>query len=177
MTQDHAEGPKPNTNDRAPVRVGRVMLFLVVATIALTAGGISGRRHDDERLNQRPQEQAVPQVAVVTPQGGSSTWELALPGNVDAFFSASIHGQVSGYVQEWRKDIGAKVHRGDVLAIVDTPELDQSIAVERNELAKAKANLALANVTAERWNSLRASAAVSLQTADEKDSDALGQGR
>ena len=176
MTQNHAEGPKRITNDRAPVRVGRVMLFLVVAAIALTPSGISRGRHDDERLNQRPQEQAIPQVAVITPQRGSSTRELVLPGNVDAFFSASIHGQVSGYVQEWRKDIGARVHRGDVLAIVDTPGLDQSIAVERSELAKAKANLGLANVTAERWNSLRASAAVSQQTADEKDSDALAKG-
>ena len=95
-----------------------------------------------------------------------------LPGNVEAFETASIHGQVSGYVSAWRKDIGARVRQGDVLAVVDTPELDQRIAVAQSELAKAKANLALAKVTAERWNSLRASAAVSQQAADEKDSDA-----
>ena len=94
-----------------------------------------------------------------------------LPGNVEAFDSASIHGQVKGYMSEWRKDIGAKVNQGDVLAVVDTPELDQSIAVAQSELAKAKANLALAKVTAARWISLRASAAVSQQAADEKDSD------
>ena len=79
---------------------------------------------------------------------------------------------MSGYVQEWRKDIGAQVHQGEVLAVVDTPELDQMVAVAQSELAKAKANLALAKVTAQRWNSLRASAAVSQQTADEKESDA-----
>ena len=95
-----------------------------------------------------------------------------MPGNVDAFYTASIHGQVSGYVQEWRKDIGAKVHEDDVLAVIDTPELDQSIAVAQSQLEKAKANLALAKVTAQRWNSLRASAAVSQQAADEKESDA-----
>ena len=95
-------------------------------------------------------------MAVVTPQRGGEARELVLPGNVDAFYSASIHGQVKGYVREWRKDIGAKVNQGDVLAVVDTPELDQSIAVAQSELAKAKANLALAKVTAARWDSLRA---------------------
>jgi RND family efflux transporter MFP subunit len=172
MSEDHVEGPKPDTRDRAPVRAGRAILVLIVAAVAVAASGISGRRHDDEQLNQWTQEQAIPPVAVVTPQHGGSTRELVLPGNVEAYFSASIHGQVSGYVREWRKDIGARVHQGDILAVVDTPELDQSIGMAQSELAKAKANLALAKVTATRWNSLRASAAVSQQAADEKDSDA-----
>jgi RND family efflux transporter MFP subunit len=110
-------------------------------------------------------------VAVVTPKSGGAVRELVLPGNVDAFYSASIHGQVRGYVQEWRKDIGAKVKQGDVLAVVDTPELDESIAVAQSELAKSRANLALAKVTAARWNSLRTTGAVSQQAADEKDAD------
>ena len=171
MSQDHAEGPEPDTNDRAPVRAGRAILFLVVAAIAI-ASGISGRRHDDERLNQWTQEQAIPPVSVVNPRRGGPTREFVLPGNVEAFFTAAIHGQTSGYVQEWRKDIGAKVHQGEVLAVLDTPELDERIAVARSELAKAKANLALAKVTKTRWNSLRASAAVSQQAADEKVTDA-----
>ena len=143
-----------------------------MGAIAVAYTGISGRRHDDEKLTQWTQEQAIPPVAVVAPQRGGGVRELVLPGNVDAFYSADIHGQVKGYVQEWRKDIGAKVHQGDILAVVDTPELDQSIAVAQGELARSKANLALAKVTAARWNSLRATAAVSQQTADEKDADA-----
>ena len=95
-----------------------------------------------------------------------------LPGDVEAFYDASIHGQTSGYVREWRKDIGAKVRKGDILAVVDTPELDERIAAAESELLKAKANQALARVTAQRWNSLRNSAAVSQQAADEKESDA-----
>ncbi len=172
MSQDHADSAKPDPNDRAPVKVGRAVLLLAVAAIAVAYTGISERRHDDERLNQWTQEQAIPSVALLTPQREGEARELVLPGNVDAFYSASIHGQVSGYVEEWRKDIGAKVEQGEVLAVVDTPELDERIAVAQSELAKAKANLALANVTAGRWNSLRASAAVSQQAADEKDSDA-----
>ena len=160
---------------RKPVKAGRALLLLAVAAIALAYSGIAGRHRDDEKLNQWTQERAVPPVAVVTLQRGGKTRELVLPGNVDAFYTASIHSQVMGYVQEWRKDIGAQVHRGDVLAVINTPELDERIAVAQSELAKAKANLALAKVTATRWNSLRASAAVSQQAADEKDSDQHAQ--
>ena len=171
----HAEHPVPDLEERRPVKVGRAILVLAVAAIAVAYTGISARRHDDEKLKQWTEEQAIPPVAVVTPQRGGETRELVLPGNVDAFYSAAIHSQVMGYVQEWRKDIGAKVHQGDVLAVVDTPELDDRIAVAQSELAKAKANLALAKVTAARWDSLRHTAAVSQQEADEKDSDARAQ--
>jgi RND family efflux transporter MFP subunit len=164
--------PEPELKQHKPVKVGRAIVLLAVAAIAVAYTGISGRRHEGETLKQWTQEQAITPVAVVAPQRGGEVRELVLPGNVDAFYSASIHGQVRGYVQEWRRDIGAKVHQGDVLAVVDTPELDQSIAVAQSELARANANLALAKVTAARWNSLRASAAVSQQTADEKDADA-----
>ena len=166
-----AEVPAPEPKDRK-VGVWRAILILAVGAIAVAYTGISGRRHDDEKLKQWTQEQAIPPVAVVSPKRGGEVRELVLPGNVDAFYSADIHGQVKGYVQEWRKDIGAKVHQGDILAVVDTPELDQSVAVAQSELAKSKANLALAKVTASRWNSLRATAAVSQQAADEKDADA-----
>jgi RND family efflux transporter MFP subunit len=154
------------------VKSGRAILLLAVGAIAVAYSGISARRHDDEKLTQWTHEQAILPVEVVTPKRGGETRELVLPGNVDAFYSADIHGQVKGYVQEWRKDIGAKVHQGDILAVVDTPELDQSIAVAQSELVKANANLALAKVTAARWNSLRATAAVSQQAVDEKDADA-----
>ena len=175
MSQDGARALTRSAHDRAPVKAGRAIVLLSVAAVAIAATGIVGRRHDEERLARWTEEQAIPPVAVVTPQRGGQTRELVLPGNVAAFYSASIHGQVRGYVSEWRKDIGAKVKQGDVLAVVDTPELDQSIAVAQSEVAKAKANLALAKVTAARWDSLRASAAVSQQAADEKDSDEHAQ--
>ncbi len=143
-----------------------------MAAVAIAATGIFERRHEHERLARWTDEQAIPTVALVSPQEGGGVREVVLPGNVEAFVSASIHGQVSGYVSEWRKDIGAKVKQGEVLAVVDTPELDQSIAVAQSELEKAKANLALAKVTAARWNSLRNTAAVSQQAVDEKDADA-----
>ena len=154
------------------MKAGRAIILLVFAAIAIAYTGITERRDDAEKLNRWTQEQAIPTVALVTPQRGGEARDLVLPGNVNAYYSADIHGQVKGYVREWREDIGAKVHKDEVLAVVDTPELDQSIAVAQSELAKAKANLALAKVTAARWNSLRASAAVSQQAADEKEADA-----
>jgi RND family efflux transporter MFP subunit len=176
---NEAHGPQAHTQSdteaRRPVKAGRALLLLAVAAVAVAYSGISGRRRDDEKLKTWTEEQAIPPVAVVAPKRGGEARDLVLPGNVDAFYSASIHGQVKGYVSEWRKDIGAKVKQGDVLAVVDTPELDQSIAVAQSEVAKAKANLALAKVTAARWDSLRASAAVSQQAADEKDSDQRAQ--
>src|SRR6202046_687610 len=176
---NEAHDPKAHTQSdteaRRPVKAGRALLLLAVAAVAVAYSGISGRRRDDEKLKTWTEEQAIPPVAVVAPKRGGEARELVLPGNVAAFYSASIHGQVKGYVSEWRKDIGAKVKQGDVLAVVDTPELDQSIAVAQSEVAKAKANLALAKVTAARWDSLRASAAVSQQAADEKDSDQRAQ--
>ena len=171
----HPEPPKGDLEDRRPVKIGRAILLLAVVAIAAAYSGISGRSQDDQKLKQWTEKQAIPPVAVVTPKRGGETRDLVLPGNVEAFYSASIHSQVMGYVQEWRKDIGAKVKQGDVLAVVDTPELDERVAVAQSELAKAKANLALAKVTAARWNSLRASAAVSQQAADEKDSDERAQ--
>ncbi len=167
---DDASGPALKESE--PVKAGRAILLLAVAAIAVAYTGITGRQRDDEKLRQWTDQQAIPSVALVSVRKGSKARELVLPGNVEAFETASIHGQVSGYVSEWRKDIGAKVKQGDILAVVDTPELDERIAVAQSELEKAKANLALAKVTAARWNSLRNTAAVSQQAADEKDSDA-----
>jgi RND family efflux transporter MFP subunit len=155
-----------------PVRVGRPLILLAVTAIALAMSGVAGRSRDEEQLARWTEQQAIPTVALVSLQRGGAVRELVLPGNVEAYYTSAIHAQVSGYVKEWRQDIGAKVSQGDVLAVIDTPELDQSIAVAESELAKTKANLALAKVTAARWNSLRGSAAVSEQAADEKTADA-----
>jgi RND family efflux transporter MFP subunit len=167
-----AEAVDP-TRSAPRVKVGRALIFLIMIGAATAATGIFGRRHDNQLLARWTDEQAIPSISVVSPKPDGETRELVLPGNVDAFYTAAIHAQVSGYVREWRRDIGAEVHRGDVLAVIDTPELDESIAVAQSELAKAKADLVMAQVTAKRWDSLRASAAVSQQAADEKESDAL----
>jgi membrane fusion protein, multidrug efflux system len=156
----------------APVKAGRAIVLFSVVAVGVAITGVFDRRHDEERLARWTDDQAIPTVALVSPKRGSLASEVVLPGDVEAFYNAAIHGQTSGYVREWRKDIGAKVHQGEILAVVDTPELDERIAVAESEVTKAKADQALARVTAQRWSSLRNSAAVSQQAVDEKQSDA-----
>ena len=155
-----------------PVKVGRALILFAIVALFVGISGVVNRSHEQEQLAKRTTALAVPTVALLTPTSGGQNPELTLPGNVEAFNTASLHGQTSGYVSEWRKDIGAHVHAGEVLAVIDTPELQQRIVAEQGEVEKAKANLALAKVTAQRWSTLGKSAAVSQQAVDEKESDA-----
>ena len=173
-----AEPHQPPPEDRRPVKMGRAILLLAVAAAAVAYSGISGRITTTRNSSNGRRSRPFRRSRWLTPKRGGEARELVLPGNVDAFYSATIHGQVKGYVSEWRKDIGAKVKQGDVLAVVDTPELDQSIAVgAKRSWQRPRRISALAKVTAGRWNSLRATAAVSQQAADEKDCRRTAQGR
>ena len=87
-------------------------------------------------------ERAIPTVMVINPEHSSADQSLVLPGNVQAWYAAPLHARVSGYVKMWYKDIGAKVKAGDVLADIDTPDLDQQLEQAKGELEKAKANAA-----------------------------------
>lgn len=160
---------------RTSARAGGALLVLALVAAGAAAWGVVSRRADEEKLTQWTLERATPTVAVVSPERGAGTQELVLPGDVDAFYTAVVHAQVSGYVAKWYKDIGASVKAGDLLATIDTPELDQRLAEAREQLTRAKANQALAAVTAERWKSLRQSGAVSQQAADEKTADEQAQ--
>lgn len=174
MTDLQPQGPDDTRADPAPARVkfGRFLIPLAVIAGIVAFQGVTSRKHDEAQLAQWTRERAAPTVSVVAPTHPTGTRMLTLPGDVDAFYNASVHAQVSGYVQQWMKDIGADVRQGETLAVIDTPTLDQQIEQAKEELSKAKANLEFAKTTAERWNSLRASAAVSQQAADEKVSDA-----
>ena len=94
-----------------------------------------------------------------------------LPGNIEAFYSGLINARASGYVKEWYQDIGARVKQGQVLAIIDTPDLDQQLAQARADLQTAQANEKLSTVTADRWQTLATRNIVSQQAKDEKVGD------
>ncbi len=167
-----AAEPPAQDQSRKPIRVGKFLLLAGVAAVAIGFFGVRGRSQDEEKLSQWTDQRAVLTVALASPSTGGATRELTLPGDVEAFYDASLHAQVSGYVHIWNVDIGAKVKKGEVLAVIDTPELDQQITASQGELLKAKADFAFAQVTANRWSSLVNSAAVSQQAADEKVADA-----
>ena len=170
------EGVERNTEEarkkpRGSAKLGLALFVLALAAGSVAAWGVVSRRNDETKLTQWTLERAIPTVAIVSPKQGGDPRDLVLPGDVEAYYNAVVRAQVSGYVRQWYKDIGASVKAGDLLAVVDTPELDQRLAESREQLTKAKANQAFAAVTAERWKSLRQSGAVSQQTADEKVAD------
>ena len=116
--------------------------------------------------------QAIPTVNLASPKKADENETLTLPADVEAFYTAPIHSRVDGYVRMWYHDIGAHVKTGELLARIDTPDLDQRLEQAKGELGKAQADYNLAVLTADRWKALRASQAVSQQTSDEKAGDA-----
>lgn len=148
---------------------GAVALGLLIAVAVF---GIATRRHHEAALVQETEEAAIPAVDVVSPQRGVKARDLALPGEIQAYYAAPIHPQVSGYVTMWYKDIGAPVKAGDVLAVIETPGLDQQLQQAKAALAEAQANAKLAEVTAVRWRKLLTTQSVSQQETDVKAADA-----
>lgn len=149
--------------------VGRlVFMVLVLGVVALLAWGILGRRADLDALVTLSAKEAVPPVQVISPAAGPTTRSLDLPGNINAWYSAPIFAQVSGYVAHWNTDIGAHVKRGDVLATIDAPTLDAQYQGARADLDVAQARATLAVATAKRWRALAGTRSVSGQSIDEQ---------
>lgn len=143
-------------------------LGLAAAVVAI---GLVSRGTASQSLKHWTQAEAIPSVSVVRPQGGLGAQTLELPGQVQAFYAAPIHARVNGYLKAWYDDIGAKVKAGQVLAVIDTPDLDQQLIQAKADLATAEANQDLARTTAARWNNLLAQDAVSRQDTEEKNGD------
>jgi len=143
-----------------------------IAAVVVVATGLVTRAHGDAGLKQWTDEQSIPTVAIVAPgtQGDAAT--LDLPGRLEAYSRAPLYARVSGYLKSWKVDIGAPVKAGQLLAEIETPDVDQELLQARADLASAKANADLAVTTAKRWRSMVATGAVSKQDADEKSGDA-----
>lgn len=159
--------------DRKP-KLGRLPLFGISAAlvaVAVVALGLFWRHRDYKELRQWTAAQAIPTVEVIRPTSDDLDPELILPGDVEAFYEAPIYSRVPGYLKQWYEDIGAQVKAGQVLADIDTPDLDQQLAQAQADLATAQANERLAKITADRWQSLLKRDAVARQDADEKEGD------
>jgi RND family efflux transporter MFP subunit len=151
---------------RAPHRLVRVGLAFAVAVVAIVVYGLSSRAAQDSRLRDVTEAQAVPNVAVVTPSSAENTVGLDLPGRLEAYIRAPIYARVPGYLKSWKYDIGGKVKAGEILAEIDTPDLDQQLMQARANLVTAEANAKLAEITAKRWQSLEGTDAVAKQDVD-----------
>jgi RND family efflux transporter MFP subunit len=156
-------------------RLRLIGLVAGIAAIALAVYGVVDRARSKQEVEVWTNEQAIATVKLIKPQLGPSEGELVLPGNVSAFYTGSIYARVNGYVKDWYEDIGAHVKKGQVLAVIDSPDLDQQLAQARADLLRAQANRALADVTYGRWDSLSKKNIVSQQAKDEKYGDAMAK--
>lgn len=183
-TQPHAgeHGPVANTHAEGPVvtidptrKLGRgAFVALSVAAVALVvviALGMLSRVRAASSLKTETRENAIQTVSVTHPTMGARAQELRLPANTEAFIDTPIYSRTDGYLLKWYADIGAAVHKGQLLAVVQTPEVDQQVEQAQAQVSTAKANEQIAEVTAKRWQDLLAKNAVSRQETDQALSD------
>jgi RND family efflux transporter MFP subunit len=152
-----------------PGRSRRALLFaaIALALVAVIYSGIHSRAAAESRLTQRTEQAAIPTVAVVFPKAGAPTDEIVLPGVAQAFIDAPIYARTNGYLRQWYFDIGAHVKKDQLLAVIETPELDQQLQQAHADLDTAQANVAIAKITADRWQGLVSDGSVSQQETDQ----------
>ena len=160
--------PDRHPNRPASHRVRLVGSAFALLCIAVVAYGLGSRTAQNSRLHDLTEAQAAPVVAIVAPTTVENHARLALPGRLEAYIRAPIYARVPGYLKSWKHDIGATVKAGDVLAEIDTPDLDQQLMQARADLSVAQANAKLAQISAERWQSLAGTDAVAKQDVDQR---------
>jgi RND family efflux transporter MFP subunit len=165
----------PQARAAAPIPVkkglsGSIWATLAVIAIVLTAAisfGILSREHAEENLKQNTVQAAIPTVSVTYPSSGRLAAELSLPGATQAYVDTPIYSRTNGYLKQWFFDIGAHVKKGQLMATIETPEVDQQLQVAEADLKASQANLDLANITSERYQNLLKSNSVSKQETDQ----------
>jgi RND family efflux transporter MFP subunit len=154
------EAPKPSHKSWIAIAIA------VIVVAALLASGIWSRVKARNTLDKETAQAALAAVSVVSPKLTTPTDEIILPGNVQPFITSPIYARTDGYLRKWYFDIGAHVKKGQLLAIIETPEVDQQLAQARSNLLTAQANLDLATITKTRYQGLLKSNAVSQQDVD-----------
>jgi membrane fusion protein, multidrug efflux system len=167
----HPEIIKPPDLPPAPESRGKILVGAVLLVL-ITAGVVTflNRKSETDALAKETDAIAVPTVAVVQPQAEPGNDELVLPGNLQAYIESPIFARTNGYLLRWYKDMGSKVEKGELLAAIDTPEVDQELSQARATREQIKAALGLAKISADRWANLRKTDSVSQQEADQQAS-------
>ena len=165
--------PAPPVLSRRKLAFAGLVAAAVAATIVVM--GITSRRAADAKLGDWTEAQAVPVVAAALPDTRGKRATLDLPGRLEAYTQAQIYARVSGYLKDWKADIGTPVKAGQLLAEIDAPDLDQQIMEARAALASAQANLTLAQATLQRGQTLIHSGAISKADLDQRAADAANK--
>jgi RND family efflux transporter MFP subunit len=153
--------------------IGMAVVAVVVALVVIW--GIAARSASHHTLEKDSAAAAIPTVNVIYPAPSTLSSEIALPGNTQAYTDTPIYARTSGYLKSWYFDIGARVRKGQLMATIETPELDQQLQVAQANLKSAQANLDLANVTSARYQNLLKTNSVSTQETDVAVSDAAAK--
>lgn len=146
------------------------VVFLLVLALAGAATVIS-RLHEEKVLAKDTDAAAIPIVSVIHATAEKPDQELMLPGTLQAYVESPIYARTSGYLEKWYKDIGSRVHKGDLLADIATPEVDQELMQARAAVRQQQSALGIAQISASRWQELRKSDSVSQQETDQRTSD------
>lgn len=157
---------QPASPGLARMLVGAALIVLIIAGVIT----FLSRKSETDALAKETDAIAVPTVAVVHPQSEAANDELILPGNLQAFEESPIFARTNGYLLRWYKDMGSKVQKGELLASIDTPEVDQELSQAKATRDQVKSALGLAKISADRWANLRKSDSVSQQEADQQAS-------
>jgi RND family efflux transporter MFP subunit len=166
----------PLTNPpAADPRTRRYILILGAAALLIAVWGIASRLHARSALEQQAAQAAVATVTTTKAHQGPGSDTLVLPGTVQAFYEAPIYARTNGYLKIWYTDIGTPVKKGQLLAEIETPEVDQELRQAQADLATAEANYQLAHTTNVRWQGLLSSESVSQQDADQRAGDAAAK--
>src|SRR5208282_2839236 len=167
--------PTPPLNDGAvgkrPFKTWLSLAIALVLVAALLVSGIWSRVRARTALDAETDQAALTAVSVVSPKRTAPAQEIILPGNVQPFITSPIFARTNGYLRKWYFDIGAHVEQGQLLAVIETPELDQQLEQARANLKTSQANEKLAEITATRWQNLLKTDSVSKQETDQAVQD------
>jgi RND family efflux transporter MFP subunit len=166
------DAPSPAV-EHSPYR--RYLWAVVALALLLAVWGILSRLSARNALDREARAAAILTVITTRPRGGPAADTLVLPGSVQAYYEAPIYARTSGYLKTWYTDIGAAVKKGQVLAEIETPEVDQQLRQAQADLGTARANYELARTTNERWQGLLSTESVSQQDADQRAGDAAAK--
>ena len=169
MSESNSTFPKPTLPSHRGVRLAGVIALVVVIVVVII--GLATRVLEAKHLKTWTDEQTVPTVNVATPEQKGAGSSLQLPGRIEAYTQAPMYARTGGYLKSWKVDIGGKVKAGQLLAEIETPDLDQQLLQAKADLASAQANEALAATTAKRWQAMLSSDSVAKQEVDEKTGD------
>jgi RND family efflux transporter MFP subunit len=148
-----------------------IAIIALIVVVCVVAAGILPRMKAKADLRGETNDLAVPTVSVVQPKQGAPAEEIVIPGNIQPFIDSPIYARTNGYLKKWYTDIGTHVKTGQLLAEIDTPEVDQQLQVAKSDLATADANEKLAQTTSTRYQDLKSTDSVSKQDVDNAEGD------